>query len=164
MPNPFPWFIYPLFILGLALLVHYCHIYCSQRPYIIHIMAYIILNSLLAVTWYLTPIAYPWFLWIMGVWGLAFIVAALVFYLKGKGAFHKLNYKPVELPEPVNVTIDIPPPSYEVKTVSPGNMSSFPSLPDVVKFSSMPNIIVEENEPLLKPSEKLQRQYNTTKY
>ena len=121
-PNPFPWFIYPLVLMGLVLLIHYCVVYFPQRLWVMHITTYAMVNILGVITWYLTQslCPYPWFAWVMGGWALILIIAAIVHRLKTKGMFRKLNYKPVALPEPVNVTIDIPPPSYEVKTVTRG--------------------------------------------
>jgi len=151
--------------MGLALLSHYCLIYFRQKLWIMHITAYAMINILGVITWYLTPWKYPWFAWVMGVWALLLVIGFVVNHLKTKGIFRKLNYKPVALPDPVNVTIDIPPPSYEVKTVTRGSLSSFPSLPDVIKqFNSLPNIPTDESEPILNNSEKFRRYYNTAKF
>lgn len=134
--SPFPWFVYPIFICGLALAIHYCLIYHPKSYWFPHIAAFVIINSLCIVTWKITPVAYPWFLWVIAVWGAVLIVGISVScFLKHRRKNHQEHRltikKPVTKPtddfEKSVVRIDIPNPSYSIVPVTPQTLSSFPT-------------------------------------
>eukprot|EP01114_Cavostelium_apophysatum_P015381 TRINITY_DN4170_c0_g1_i2.p1 TRINITY_DN4170_c0_g1~~TRINITY_DN4170_c0_g1_i2.p1 ORF type:complete len:357 (-),score=53.58 TRINITY_DN4170_c0_g1_i2:91-1161(-) len=133
----FPWLMYPIVVLALPLVFHGCRLFVPKQPYWPHLAMYLLVGCMLVLTWYESPGRYPWFAWILGFWALAYgIVGAVSWYRnreRSKTALLSssrrrssviLSTRDVELPAPV--IIDIPPPSYQVTSVSAQDFALFP--------------------------------------
>jgi hypothetical protein len=69
----YPWFYFPVFLLGIPLIFHwYCLQYSTEDPQArigkMHILVYADINTLLFIMWLLSG-DWPWFIFVHVVWG-----------------------------------------------------------------------------------------------
>ena len=49
----------------------------ARRGFFVHLGVYIVVNVFLILVWYMTGHGYPWFLWVLGGWGIGVIFNGL---------------------------------------------------------------------------------------
>lgn len=56
----------------------------AKKGVFIHLIVYVVVNAVLVTIWAVTGAGYPWFLWVLGFWGLG-----LIFNILGVFVFPK---------------------------------------------------------------------------
>jgi len=93
MPS-YLWLLYPLLGWLVGLMVHLAAYLCyangvyplSKRGVIFHAVAYVFTNILLFATNYLSGLAYMWFLWCIGPWGIGLLIHAVIYQIYYSGS------------------------------------------------------------------------------
>jgi hypothetical protein len=62
-----------------------------RRGFFVHLGVYIVVNAFLVLVWYMTGHGYPWFLWVLGGWGIGLLLNAVAVFTMGseEGAVNK---------------------------------------------------------------------------
>jgi len=114
-PSSFPWSIYPIAVLLLAITIH--GMIAQFRQYLhhfyIHLVLFTVINFVVFVTYCYTIHDFPWFLIVLGGWGvilLAHLVIwkAITFKLKPNDSSNATNEAPIQPPTQAPVQIQQP--------------------------------------------------------
>jgi len=57
----------------------------EKNDFYVHLTIYLIVNSILIITWALSGGGYPWFLWCLGPWGIGIVAHFLGVFVFPKG-------------------------------------------------------------------------------
>jgi len=163
------WCVFPVMILAVPLLFHACKTYIPRQKFVPHIGMFLLVNGMFALAWYFSSTSYPWFIWIIGVWGVGLIVIGIVQWIRKRRRRQELRDLDTSRRRqsqikhiPAPVVVDIPSPSYQVVTVQP-EYSIFPSQQTTKSevsrsFQSMPLYFFKKGyEPIGDPKEKTKK-------
>jgi hypothetical protein len=101
----FPWFIYPLFLLALPLIVYRLkYVHNETRTWVLVGVVLLDINIVLFLTWGFTNVAFPWWPFPAAA-SLALVVWLYMRWKNGVGQFERVgNYNPSQVYEPVGNT------------------------------------------------------------
>lgn len=75
----YPWFSFCMLGLGIPLGCHICWVFCGSLKWVaIHLVTFVLGNSIIVGVWYLWFFGYPWFLYPLCIWAVLLILLGIV--------------------------------------------------------------------------------------